>query len=221
MHFFSVPSTIQRLFPSCTWRKSISEKIIYLTFDDGPHPNITPWVLETLKTFEAKATFFCVGENIVKFPAICMNLLENGHRLANHTHNHIKGWRTSTQNYLQNIDLCELALQDVIRNFKPLENSASTIHKTRLFRPPYGQIKPSQIKPLLTKGYEIVQWSDLSCDYDPKLNCHQSYTALIKNLQPGNIVVFHDSEKAFNQLKNILPKFLRSAQERGYRFETL
>lgn len=220
MHFFSVPSTIQGLFPACTWRRECNEKNIYLTFDDGPHPTITPWVIEQLKVYDAHATFFCVGENVLRYPETCSLLLSHGHRLANHTMRHIKGWKTPNSKYFIDIEACENALNQVIAN----NERYAEVHrsdKKHLFRPPYGQITPSQIRYLSKLGYEIVQWSDLSCDYDRNLVIEKSLNALTKNLKPGNIVVFHDSEKAFEQLKQILPSYLSVAHANGYRFKTL
>jgi peptidoglycan-N-acetylglucosamine deacetylase len=220
MHFFSVPSTIQGLFRACTWRKKCTEKTIYLTFDDGPHPTITPWVIEQLEVYQAKATFFCVGENVMRYPDVCSLLLSRGHRLANHTMHHIKGWQTPNPMYFSDIEACEQALNQVI-GVAQINSGHNESAEKRLFRPPYGQITPSQIRHLTTLGYEIVQWSDLSCDYDPKLVIEKSLNALTKNLKPGNIVVFHDSEKAFEQMKQILPTYLSVAHAKGYQFKTL
>jgi peptidoglycan/xylan/chitin deacetylase (PgdA/CDA1 family) len=215
MHFFTVPSTIQWLIPSCTWRKEGQGKVIYLTFDDGPHPEITAWVMAELKKHQIKATFFCVGDNLKKFPEVAKNLLTEGHQIGNHTMHHIKGWKHNNGVYLNDIESCENEICEIhgqldIERAQPL-----------LFRPPYGQIKPSQIKLLRTKGYEIIQWSDLSCDYDKHLNCEKSLSALVKNAKPGSIVVFHDSKKAEHQLKQILPRYLEALLKEGFTFQTL
>jgi peptidoglycan/xylan/chitin deacetylase (PgdA/CDA1 family) len=215
MHFFTVPSTIQWLIPSCTWRKEGPGKVIYLTFDDGPHPEITAWVMAELKKHQIKATFFCVGDNLKKFPEVAKNLLTEGHQIGNHTMHHIKGWKHNNGVYLNDIENCETEIREIhgqldIERAQPL-----------LFRPPYGQIKPSQIKLLRTKGYEIIQWSDLSCDYDKHLNCEKSLSALVKNAKPGSIVVFHDSKKAEHQLKQILPRYLEALLKEGFTFQTL
>ncbi|MFM6951755.1 MAG: polysaccharide deacetylase family protein [Bacteroidota bacterium] len=227
MHFFSVPSTIQRLIPSCTWRKEVSEKVVFLTFDDGPHPRITPWVLETLRQYDAKATFFCVGDNIEKFPEVSKATLAAGHAIANHTMHHVKGWKTSNPDYLREIQDCELQIGLVQKD--AVDRGVSGSHRIRdiqnpakkLFRPPYGQIKPSQIQAIKAIGYEVVQWSNLSCDYDPKLNVSKSLAALLSQSSAGSIVVFHDSEKAEDQLMWILPKYLEAMTNRGYTFEIL
>lgn len=215
MHFFSVPSTIQWLIPSCTWRKEEKEKVIYLTFDDGPHPEITAWVMDILKKHQIKATFFCVGENLKKHPETAKEIAKGGHQIGNHTMHHIKGWKHKNTDYLMDIDNCDTEIRKI---HEPLNSEKD---QPRLFRPPYGQIKPSQIKLLRAKGYEIIQWSDLSCDYDKHLDCERSLSALIKNAKPGSIVVFHDSEKAENQLKQILPKYLEAMLAEGFTFETL
>ena len=215
MHFFSVPSTIQWLIPSCTWRKVGQEKVIYLTFDDGPHPEITAWVIDELKKHQIKATFFCVGDNLKKHPETAKQLLTEGHQIGNHTMHHIKGWKHKNVDYLKDIEDCDTEIRKI--NEQMNDEKA----QPRLFRPPYGQIKPSQIKLLRAKGYEIIQWSDLSCDYDKHLNCKKSLSALVKNAKPGSIVVFHDSEKAENQLKQILPSYLEAMLAEGFTFETL
>ena len=215
MHFFSVPSTIQWLIPSCTWRKVGQEKVIYLTFDDGPHPEITAWVIDELKKHQIKATFFCVGDNLKKHPETAKQLLTEGHQIGNHTMHHIKGWKHKNVDYIKDIEDCDTEIRKIH------EQMNDEKAQPRLFRPPYGQIKPSQIKLLRAKGYEIIQWSDLSCDYDKHLNCEKSLSALVKNAKPGSIVVFHDSEKAENQLKQILPSYLEAMLAEGFTFETL
>jgi peptidoglycan/xylan/chitin deacetylase (PgdA/CDA1 family) len=219
MHFFSVPYTIQRLIPSCTWRKEGSEKMVYLTFDDGPHPSITPWVVELLEKYKAKATFFCVGENIQKYPEVCAKLLMEGHAIGNHTMHHVKGWKTSLNRYLSDVNDC----QSLIQTLKGNENMSEPTkhHPTKLFRPPYGQIRPSQIRSLKNQGYNIIQWSLLSCDYDPNLNINRSLSALKKGTEAGSIVVFHDSEKAEKQLKQLLPQYLEHLNSEGYLFNIL
>ena len=215
MHIFSVPSTIQWLIPSCTWRKVGQEKVIYLTFDDGPHPEITAWVIDELKKHQIKATFFCVGDNLKKHPETAKQLLTEGHQIGNHTMHHIKGWKHKNVDYIKDIEDCDTEIRKIH------EQMNDEKAQPRLFRPPYGQIKPSQIKLLREKGYEIIQWSDLSCDYDKHLNCEKSLSALVKNAKPGSIVVFHDSEKAEIQLKQILPSYLEAMLAEGFTFETL
>jgi len=215
MHFFTVPSTIQWLIPSCTWRKEGQGKVICLTFDDGPHPEITAWVMDELKKHQIKATFFCVGDNLKKHTETAKQLLTEGHQIGNHTMHHIKGWKHNNGDYLKDVENCETEIREI---HEQLDINKA---QSRLFRPPYGQIKPSQIKLLRTKGYKIIQWSDLSCDYDKRLDCEKSLSALVKNAKPGSIVVFHDSEKAEHQLKQILPSYLEAMLAEGFTFETL
>lgn len=215
MHFFTVPSTIQWLIPSCTWRKEGQGRVIYLTFDDGPHPEITAWVMDELKKHQIKATFFCVGDNLKKHTETAKQLLTQGHQIGNHTMHHIKGWKQNNGDYLKDVENCETEIREI---HEQLDIKKA---QSRLFRPPYGQIKPSQIKLLRNNGYKIIQWSDLSCDYDKRLDCEKSLSALVKNAKPGSIVVFHDSEKAEHQLKQILPSYLEAMLAEGFTFEIL
>lgn len=176
---------------------------LYLTFDDGPHPVITPWVLQQLEQYNAKATFFCVGDNVRKYPAVAENIRQQGHSLGNHTFNHLKGWNTEDAEYLSNIRRCN----DVL--------------PTRLFRPPYGRLGRNQARLIRDEGYTIVMWSLLSCDYDPALNPGQSLQKLIRHARPGSIIVFHDSEKARKNLEFILPRFLETMTGKGYTFAAI
>jgi peptidoglycan/xylan/chitin deacetylase (PgdA/CDA1 family) len=177
------------------------DKELYLTFDDGPHPQITPWVLQQLQAYNAKATFFCVGENVQKFPEIYAQILAGQHAVGNHSMQHIKGWKVSNQAYLDNIQ------------------QASSYIQSNLFRPPYGKIKWSQLR-ALSKQYKIVMWSLLSRDYDKHLAISESLTAM-KLASAGDIIVFHDSEKAFEQLKQLLPPLLAYYQEQGFEMKVL
>jgi len=213
----------------------VQEKVIYLTFDDGPHPEITAWVMDELKKFQVKASFFCVGDNLSKFPDVAKRLLKEGHQIGNHTMRHVKGWRNNNNDYLQDIENCEAEIRRIHWLFStengnlacwedPKSQRVPMLNnhfQLKPFRPPYGQIKPSQIKELRERGYEIIQWSDLSCDYVKHLNCEQSLSALVKNAKPGSIVVFHDSEKAEIQLKQILPSYLEAMLTAGFTFDTL
>ncbi len=159
--------------------------------------------MNQLAVYHAKATFFCVGENAMHHPQITAELQKQGHQLGNHTHNHLKGWQCSTAEYLKNVLLAEKHLPG------------------KLFRPPYGRITTTQGKKLRENGFHIVMWSILSCDYDPKLNPQKSLRQLKQLSKPGSIVVFHDSEKAYQNLKNILPEYLRFLSEEGYNMVTL
>lgn len=202
-HPFKVPGLLMRMFPHLVWRGNPLSNSIYLTFDDGPHPAITPWVLEQLAAYGASATFFCVGENVQRFPETVRLIVEQGHRLGNHTHRHLKGWKTADDVYIKDIETC------------------AQLIPTDLFRPPYGRIRNSQAKTITAKGYRIIMWSLLSCDYDPDLPWKKSLKSLISNTKPGSIIVFHDSSKAEHNLKQILPQYLRAMAERGFNFKHL
>lgn len=193
---------LKNLYSSATWRVSAFQKKIYLTFDDGPIPEITPWVLDVLKQHNATATFFCVGDNIKKHPAIYNRILHEKHRIGNHTFNHINGWNTDTPTYIENIEKC------------------AAVAATNLFRPPYGKLKPSQVR-WLKKSYTIIMWDVLSGDYDKNTTPEQCLQNVCNNTRSGSIIVFHDSQKAFKNLEYTLPRFLHYAQEQGYEFERL
>lgn len=199
------------LAPSLLWNMPSNKNNIYLSFDDGPHPAITPWVLETLKHYQAKATFFCIGENIEKFPETFKQLISEGHSIGNHTHNHLKGWKTSTSVYLENTKKAEAS----ISKFSEIN------HKRKLFRPPYGKIKPSQAKQLQELDYKIVMWDVLSGDFDTSISAEKCFQNVLENTKPGSIIVFHDSEKASENLKQVLPRVLKYYSEKGFEFKGL
>lgn len=205
MYLVKSPLLLKWYYPSLIWNKTRAQRVIYLTFDDGPIPDVTDFVLKTLKSFNAKATFFCIGDNIQKHPDIFGRLKSEGHRIGNHTFNHLKGWKTEDQVYLQNFRQCQ------------------ELTNTNLFRPPYGRIKKSQISSLRTEFPElqIVMWDVLSGDFDLKLAPQKCYEQVIKHAENGSIIVFHDSLKAFNRLKYALPRALQYFSEQGFRFETL
>lgn len=180
----------------------MKEKTIFLTFDDGPIPDITPAVLDILKKYRIKATFFCVGDNIVKHPTIFKQVLDQGHRIGNHTFNHLKGWMTDNESYYANIDKFD------------------SIYQTELFRPPYGKIKPSQIIRLRDK-YCIVLWSVLTCDFSQTISPEECFRIAIDGSKPGSIIVFHDSVKASANMLVVLPRYIEEMQLRGYEFALL
>ena len=202
MYLVKTPKVIQNLFPNFTWQIPTQEKTLYLTFDDGPIPEVTPWVLETLARYNAKATFFCVGNNVEKYPDLLQQVKEAGHATGNHTFNHLNGWMTDNIPYFHNIRHCANQVNSV------------------LFRPPYGRMKPKQAQFLL-RHYRIVMWDVLSGDFDPKIEPEQCYQNVVNNAQPGSIVVFHDSQKAKENLMYALPKVLEYYAERGYSFDKL
>lgn len=170
---------------------ALSKNSIYLTFDDGPHPEITPHVLALLRKYNAKATFFCVGENAARFPETIRRILAEGHTLGNHTHNHLNGWKTPTGNYVANA----------------LEAAAAL--PTGWFRPPYGRIRAAQASYLQQAGFRVVMWDVLSCDFDPQYNARQCARFVIRHARPGSIVVFHDSRKAAARCLPALEMVLR------------
>lgn len=204
---------IKKIFPNYIWSIPNSENKIYLTFDDGPTPEITEWVLDELKKHDAKATFFCIGDNIEKHPVIFEKVINEGHSIGNHTFNHLNGWKNSDEKYLQNMSLCESSILDL--KFKILNL------QTKLFRPPYGKIKTSQSKKLRQLGYKIILWDVLSADFDTTITPERCLKNVLKNVCSGSIIVFHDSVKAFPNLKYTLPKALKYWTEKGFVFEKL
>lgn len=220
MPFYPIktPSLIQKIFKNYVWSFSDSknlEKTIFLTFDDGPTPEITEWTLNELKKYNAKATFFCIGKNVVNHPSIFQKIIDEGHSLGNHTHNHLNGWKNSNTTYLKNIEEAE-------ETFQKLNNTKLKIQNLKLlFRPPYGKIKPSQAKKILNKGYKIIMWDVLSADFDQKISEKECLNNIIKNTEKGSIIVFHDSKKAEKNLKYALPKVLEYFTEKGYEFKCI
>ena len=202
---------IKVLFSNYVWSISSNERKVYLTFDDGPTPEITAWVLEQLKQYNAKATFFCIGNNIEKHPEIFKKVIADGHCIGNHTFNHVKGWKTSNQIYLDEVNSCE----------KSIQNFSVNNPKTKLFRPPYGKIKPSQSKVLRKNGYKIIMWDVLSIDFDPTITPQKCLRNVTKNIDNGSIIVFHDSTKAFPNLEYALPKTLNFLKNKCFVCEKL
>ena len=207
------PNLISKLFSNQVWSFSTKEKVLYLTFDDGPTPRITNWVLDTLNKYNAKATFFCIGKNVEQHPQIFQDIIDKGHSIGNHTYNHLNGWKTNTDVYLQSI----LKTEKLIQESKISTQSRSV--GTKLFRPPYGKIKPSQTKLLLKNNYKIVMWSVLSGDFDSKITPEKCLKNVINNSKNGSILVFHDSKKAFDKLQIVLPKILEHFNKKGYTFK--
>lgn len=195
---------LRNLFPNYTWKINTKEKKVYLTFDDGPTPEVTQWTLNQLKEHNAQATFFCIGDNIRKHPEIFNNVLAENHSIGNHTFNHLKGWKTSTKDYIENTLLC----QSEISNHQP------TI--TNLFRPPYGKIKPAQSRKLKKMGYKIIMWDVISYDFDPTISKEKCLENVLKNIENGSIIVFHDSKKAWRNLEYVLPRLLNHLTKEGY-----
>ncbi|RBP34390.1 peptidoglycan/xylan/chitin deacetylase (PgdA/CDA1 family) [Oceanihabitans sediminis] len=207
------PLVVKKIFPNYIWDIKTNAKEIYLTFDDGPTPEITKWTLETLKQYNAKATFFCIGNNIEKHPKIFYDILKEGHSIGNHTHNHIKGWKTSAEDYLANVKKA----QEVIDTATGKEK----LEEVKLFRPPYGQISPKQGSELLKIGYKVIMWDVLSIDWDASVSKERCLNNVISKADSGSVVVFHDSVKASKNLQYALPRTLAFFSKKGYTFKAL
>jgi peptidoglycan/xylan/chitin deacetylase (PgdA/CDA1 family) len=202
---------IKNIFSNYIWNIPNSEKKVYLTFDDGPTPEITEWVLAQLKKYNFKATFFCIGNNIEKHPDLFNQLITEGHAVGNHTFNHVKGWNTPNKTYLKEVEKCE----GMIQHYSINQNLS------KLFRPPYGKIKPLQSRKLRKLGYKIIMWDVLSADYKQTITKEKCLENVIKNVESGSIIVFHDSVKAFPNLEFVLPKTLQFLSENGYQCEII
>ena len=204
-YFIKTPGWLQRLYPSCTWQINTEQKIIYLTFDDGPHPLATTFALNELKKYNAQATFFCIGKNVLEQPAIYKRIIDEGHAAGNHTFNHLNGWKTKKHLYIENIA------------------SASNLINSNLFRPPYGKITFGQIRQLLARQepFKIIMWNVLSADFDTAVSNKKCLQNVLTNTGKGSIVVLHDSEKAFGKLQFILPEILAHFTAFGYQFSKI
>lgn len=202
------PFFLPWLFPFWVWDIRTKQKEIFLTFDDGPIPEVTEFVLEQLSFYNAKATFFCVGENILKYPTIFQKVIGKGHAIGNHTQTHLKGWNTNLDAYLEDYKACDIAIKRFLN------------YDCNIFRPPYGRITPAQSKAILT-SHRIIMWSVLSNDYDQKYDEKLCLKNTIAATKSGSIVLFHDSIKARNNLYFVLPKFLKHFSDLGYSFKAL
>jgi peptidoglycan/xylan/chitin deacetylase (PgdA/CDA1 family) len=187
---------VKRIFPNYVWDIPNAENKVFLTFDDGPTPEITEWTLEQLRKYNAEATFFCIGNNVEKHPDIFQMVVQQGHAIGNHTFTHLKGWKTSTEEYIESVRKCGL--------------------KTNLFRPPYGKIKPSQSVILRKMGFRIIMWDVISYDFDQSISPEKCLENVLKNVQSGSIIVFHDSVKAEQNMRYALPKTLEFLKEKGF-----
>ncbi|MBK8611516.1 MAG: polysaccharide deacetylase family protein [Chitinophagaceae bacterium] len=205
MYIAKTPKWVKKLFPGSIWEMPVSKKAIYLTFDDGPHPDITSFVLDELSKYDAKATFFCVGKNVLDHPAVFDRIIKEGHAVGNHTYDHLDGWKTGNAKYLQNIA------------------KAQNLIDSNLFRPPYGRITRTQSRHLsqLEKPFKIIMWSVLSGDFDDNITPEQCCEMVLKNARTGSVIVFHDSEKANVRMRYALPLVLKKFTEKGYQFEKI
>lgn len=199
------PWWLKKLYRNLIWDMPAADNSVYLTFDDGPHAEITPYVLEQLALYNAKATFFCIGKNVVEYPGVYQSILSAGHTIGNHTHNHLNGWSTADNNYITNILQAESHIAG------------------RLFRPPYGRIKMAQAKKLLNDepAWKIYMWDVLSGDFDTNITPQQCADNVMANIQPGSIVVFHDSEKAKERMQYALPLVLEFCKNNNWNFKAL
>lgn len=201
------PSWIQWIHFRRIWRVKTDRRVLYLTFDDGPHPVITPFVLDQLQQYQAKASFFCIGNRVKEYPEVYQQILSAGHRVGNHTHSHLNGWKTSAAQY--KADIAE----------------AARYIQSALFRPPYGRMRPISSRHLANAmqrtDAQIVMWDLLSGDFDTKLSGEDCFEICRNKWRPGSIIVMHDSEKAWDRLSVLLPKLLEAASREGYSFESL
>ncbi len=206
-YFVKTPWWLKQLYSSRIWSIDTNEKKIYLTFDDGPHPTITPFVLGELKKYGAKATFFCIGKNVVSYPGVYQQILDEGHRTGNHTQNHLNGWQTVNDIYFSDI-------------------KEATLHiNSNLFRPPYGRIRSSQAKYIRRamdkETAKIVMWDVLSGDFDKSTTPEQCMRNVVGKTNDGSVVVFHDSEKAWEKLSYTLPRILEHFSRKGFNFSAI
>ena len=204
-YLVKTPSWVKRfIYPAYAWNMPAGQKKLYLSFDDGPHPTATPFVLDTLKKYQAKASFFCIGKNVAAYPGLYKRILLEGHAVGNHTHNHLNGWKTDDATYLANIV------------------EASQYIDSKLFRPPYGRITRFQARQVRERlGLQVVMWSVLSGDFDRQLDPLKCYSNVQKNAADGSIIVFHDSEKAFERMTYALPGVLEYFSARGFGFDKI
>jgi peptidoglycan/xylan/chitin deacetylase (PgdA/CDA1 family) len=206
-YFIKTPWFVKRFFSDYVWSIDDADKKVYLTFDDGPHPIITNRVLDELKMYNARATFFCIGNNVVKYPEVYQRILSEGHAVGNHTHDHLNGWKTKTPAYIENV------------------RHAKNYIDSKLFRPPYGKIRNKQaegVKKILGGGQaKIVMWDVLSADFDQTITKEECAKNITENTVGGSVVVFHDSEKANRNLGWALPSALEELSKKGFEFASL
>lgn len=207
------PFIVKKIFQNYVWDIKTDEKVLYLTFDDGPTPDITDWTLNELKRHQAKATFFCIGNNIEKHPAIFKRIEEEGHAIGNHTFNHVKGWQTNTVDYIAEVLKTQASIDSKIA---PQQSKIAN-----LFRPPYGQITKKQGQELRELGYKIIMWDVLGFDWEDDITSEQCYQNISLNANSGSIIVLHDSLKASKHLHYALPKVLDFFSEKGFEFRRI
>jgi peptidoglycan/xylan/chitin deacetylase (PgdA/CDA1 family) len=203
MYLTTSPKLLRYLMPAgLIWEIPTSEKVLYLTFDDGPVAGITDKALEILDSYQAKATFFCVGDNVRKYPDIYEKIIAAGHRTGNHTFHHLNGWKTPDKEYVEDIELASEAI------------------KSQLFRPPYGRIRRSQVRQL-SKSYQIIMWSLLAGDFDPRETSEQCFRRVVRYAKHGSVIVLHDQQKTAGIMLKVLPLILEHFSKLGYNFLSL
>jgi len=202
MKAVTVPVFLRMFYPSLLWKMPEGNMQLFITFDDGPHPEVTPAVLDILAHYQAKSTFFCVGDNVRRYPEVYQSIINQGHLTGNHSFEHVNGWKTPLNEYYENVNLCRKYIDSV------------------WFRPPYGRITPKQIQ-ALKKEYTIVMWSVLSFDFDPETSPEQCVDYVLNHATDGAIIVFHDSTKAAEKVLFALPKVLEHYSSKGYTFSRL
>lgn len=203
MKFFNIPPLF-RIFAGSRlhWNIRQKEKILYLSFDDGPHPEATPAVLKILEAHQIEATFFCVGENVQKYPEVYQEIRKQGHQVGNHTFHHLNGWKTPADEYLEDIAHCREYVD------------------SDLFRPPYGRMQRAQMN-RLPSHYHIILWSALAGDFDPDCDARDCLKRMIRFTRPGAIIVLHDNVKTIHKVLEILPDYIRYCMSKGYTFAGL
>ena len=197
------PQFVRNLMPNFKWKVDSAENTLFLTFDDGPTPNVTEWVLDNLAEYDAKATFFCLGRNAEHYPDIYKRIIDEGHAVGNHTYSHLNGWKVSVQEYIDDVDL------------------ASQIIDSHLMRPPYGRFTKKQIQPLRDQGYKMILWDVMPEDYNPRVKPHECCECVLRYATSGSIITFHDSMKARMNLYFALPRVLKHFTEMGFKFARL
>lgn len=207
LYFHKTPGWLKKVYPEFIWKINTKKNELFLTFDDGPVPNATPYILEVLHKYDAEATFFVVGDNVRKNPGVIREVIEAGHQVGNHTYNHLGGWNTPLDDYLDQIKKCDKIIYD------------QTGLYSGLFRPPYGRITLKQAR-RVSAVYDVIMWDILSGDFDSSLN-HRNAMFHIKKFSRGSILVFHDNEKYLNNVRKLLPEFLSFSKDQGYIFKKI
>ena len=220
--FIEQPSKWMKwLYPKALWRMDPAEHSVYLTFDDGPIPESTPFILDTLKEHGIKATFFVVGENVKRYPDLFRRIISEGHSVGNHTYNHMGSLRHYVKTYFQNIDTADAVMQTAANISSGKDNSSLTFHNEPLFRPPHGWMWLRAYSLLIKKGYTVVMWDLVTRDYSRNLNAFDVFRNVVLYARNGSIITFHDSLKSIQKLKYALPASIRFLKEQGYEIKTL